>query len=86
MIKNKARQLVAEAKKIAGQVDSWIGLSNALTDPTAGLIARYFPDPEQRLEFLRSSEYERLNELLRQTIRRTGLYPLKPEKKSASAG
>jgi hypothetical protein len=75
MNQQSAKQLVAEAKKIARRVDSWIGLSNALSDPQGGLIARYFPDPEQRQEFLRSPEYEELNQLLLRTIQRKGLYP-----------
>ncbi len=70
-----AKQLVAEARKIARRADSWISLSNALSDPQGGLIARYFPDPEQRQEFLRSPEYEELNKLLLRTIKRKGLYP-----------
>jgi hypothetical protein len=70
-----AKQLVAEARKIARRADSWISLSNALSDPQCGLIARYFPDPEQRQEFLRSPEYEELNKLLLRTIKRKGLYP-----------
>jgi hypothetical protein len=67
--------LVAEARKIARRVDSWIGLSNALSDPEAGLIARYFPDADERQEFLRSPEYEELNQLLLRTMKRKGLYP-----------
>jgi hypothetical protein len=39
------------------------------------LIARNFPDPEQRQEFLRSPEYEGLNQLLLRIIKRKGLYP-----------
>ena len=72
---DRAKQLVAEAKKIARQADSWISLSNALSDPQGGVIARYFPDPEQRQAFLRSPEYEELNQLLLRTIKRKGLYP-----------
>ena len=70
MNQDRAKQLVAEARKIARQADSWISLSNALTDPQAGLIVRYFPSDEQRQEFLRSPEYEKLNQLLLRTIRR----------------
>ncbi len=33
---DNGKDLVATAKKIARRVDSWISLSNALTDPTAG--------------------------------------------------
>jgi hypothetical protein len=75
MNQDKAKQLVAEAKKIARKAESWISLSNALSDPQGGLIARYFPDPEQRQAFLHSAEYEELNQLLLRTIRRKGLSP-----------
>ncbi len=75
MNQDTAKQLVAEAKKIARKADSWITLSNALSAPQGGLIARYFPDPEQRQQFLCSPEYEELNQLLLRTIKRKGLYP-----------
>jgi hypothetical protein len=75
MNRDATKRLVAEAKKIARRVDSWISLSNALSDPQDGLIARCFPKPEDRQEFLSSPEYEELNELLRRTIKRKGLYP-----------
>jgi hypothetical protein len=75
MDQNRTKQLVAEAKKIARRVDSWISLSNALSDPVGGLIVRYFPDREQREEFLRSAAYEELNQLLLRVIKRKGLYP-----------
>jgi hypothetical protein len=70
-----AKQLVAEAKKIARRVDSWISLSNALDDPHGGLISRYFPNMVDRREFLSSPEYEELNQLLVRAIKRKGLYP-----------
>jgi hypothetical protein len=75
MNQDRAKQLVAEARKIARKADSWISLSNALDDPQGRLIARYFPDPEQRQEFLRSPQYEELHQLLLRTIKRKGLYP-----------
>jgi hypothetical protein len=83
---DRARQLVAEAKKIARKADSWIGLSNALSDPRGGLIARCFPDPEQRREFLRSAEYEQLNLLLLRIIKRKGLYPHAVDGKDGGRG
>jgi hypothetical protein len=55
--------------------DSWISLSNALSDPEDGLIARYFPKANDRQEFLCSPEYEELNQLLLRTIKRKGLFP-----------
>jgi len=75
MNRERSKQLVAEAKKIAAQVDSWISLSNALSDAEGGLIARYFPSAAERQEFLRSPEYEELNQLLLTAIERNGLNP-----------
>jgi hypothetical protein len=75
MDQDRTKKLVAEAKKIARKVDSWISLTNALSDPVGGLIVRYFPDAEQRAEFLRSSAYEELNQLLLRVIKRKGPYP-----------
>ena len=72
---DKTKQLVAEARKIARRVDSWIGLPNALSDPEDGLIARYFPNAGERQEFLASPEYEELNQLLLGSIKRKGLFP-----------
>lgn len=84
MNQSKGKQLVAEARKIARQVDSWVALSNALNDPDGGLIAQYFPDAEERQAFLRSAEYEQLNQLLRRSIEQKGLYPGAADGKSAA--
>ena len=84
MNQNLKKQLVAEAKEIARQVDSWISLSNALADPQEGLIARYFPTSDERQEFLGSPEYEQLNQLLLRTIKRRGLYPRSVEGRNGS--
>jgi hypothetical protein len=70
-----AKKLVAEARKIARKADSWMTLTNALSNPLNGLIIRYFPDLEQRKEFLKSPEYKVLDELLLRLIKRKGLYP-----------
>jgi hypothetical protein len=85
MSQDKTKKLVGEARIIARRVDSWISLSNAITDPNGGLIARYFPNVDQRQAFLRSAEYEELNELLRRTIERKGLYPRSSSSKRAAA-
>lgn len=79
---SKAEQLVAEARKIALKVDSWITFSNALSAPQGGLIARYFPEPEERKAFLRSPQYAQINQLLLETIERMGLIPQPAASKS----
>jgi hypothetical protein len=86
MNEEQAKQLVAEAKEIARRVDSWISLSNALSDPVGGLIARYFPNPEQREEFLRSATDEKLNQLLLRTIKRKGLCPRSAPGRNGATG
>jgi hypothetical protein len=86
MNRDRAKQLVAEAKKIARQADSWISLSNALSDPQGGLIARYFPDPDQRQEFLGSPEYQELDHLLIRIIKRKGLYPRAAPRQNGTTG
>jgi hypothetical protein len=50
-------------------------ISNALSDPQGGLIARYFLDAHDRQEFLSTPAYEEPNQLLLRTIKRKGLYP-----------
>jgi hypothetical protein len=75
MNQEAAKQLVADAKKIARRVNSWIDLSNSLNDPVAGLISRSFPDMAERREFLASPEYQEIEQLLLRTIKRKGLYP-----------
>ena len=82
----REKQLVAGAKRIARRVDSWISLSNALSDPQGGLIARYFPDVQERQEFLCSPEYEELNSLLLRTIKRKGLYPPAANGRNGTSG
>ena len=37
MNQDMTKQLVADAKKIARKVDSWISLSNAISDPQEGV-------------------------------------------------
>jgi hypothetical protein len=73
-------------KKIARRVDSWIDLSNALSDPQRGLISRYFPDMAERREFLASPEYEELDQLLLHTIKRKGLCPRSGNGRNGASG
>ena len=86
MNQNAAKQLLAEAKKIARRVDSWMTLTNALDDPQGGLISRYFPTSEERREFLSSPEYEELDQLLLRTIKRKGLYPRSENGRNGASG
>jgi hypothetical protein len=82
----KAKELVAAAKKIARQVDSWMSLSNALYAPWNGLVTRAFPTDEERREFLRSPEYEEINQIMLRLMKRKGLYPRAANGRNGSRG
>lgn len=84
-VKDKGKQLVADAKKIARRVRNWVEFSNALDDPNGGLISRYFPDMAERRAFLKTTEYKQIDQLLLQVIKRKGLSLRRPRRKSASA-
>ena len=71
--------------QIARQAESCVALSNGVTDRNGGLIAQSFPGIKERQDFLDSPEYQPLNELLRRTIARTGVYPRPSGKRSSSA-
>jgi hypothetical protein len=86
MNQEAAKQLVAEAKRIARRVDSWIDLSNSLSDPQRGLISRFFPDMAERREFLASPEYEEVEQLLLRTIKRKGLFPRSGNGRNGTSG
>jgi hypothetical protein len=86
MNQGPGKQLVAEAKMIAGQADSWITLSNALTDPQGGLITRYFPDAAQRQAFLLTPEYAEIEQILLQIMKEKGLYPRVASEPTRSTG
>ena len=58
---------------MAASCSSWADLSNALFDPTAGLIARAFSTPEARAAFRKTAQYRRIRELVSAAMDRHGL-------------
>lgn len=73
MSEKKANLIVEKARELAGRVDSWIALSNALSDPQHGLIAQYFPKQHERQAFFDTPQYEAVNQILLETIKRFGV-------------
>jgi site-specific DNA-methyltransferase (adenine-specific) len=69
----KALTIVEEARSLANQADSWVTFSNALSDPENGLIAKTFPKPRERQAFFNSPQYEEINQILLDLIKRLGL-------------
>lgn len=70
---SKASHLLAAANEMAAKVQTWADLSNALFDPEVGLVARAYPTRDERAEFLRSPEYQKIRELIDNAVARSGL-------------
>jgi hypothetical protein len=68
-----ADKVLKRAQQAARSAESWAELSNALFDPIDGLLTRAYPTPAQRRAFVKSPQYQRIRQLLREAIDRHGL-------------
>jgi hypothetical protein len=69
----KASRVLEQAEAVAGSVESWADLSNALFDPVHGLVTRAFPDRGEREAFLKTPQYRKIRRLLDEAMDRSGL-------------
>jgi hypothetical protein len=69
----KNQQLLQKAKRAAAKATTWADLSNALFDPQVGLLVRAYSSPEERARFVKTNEYNEIQELLTDAMERTGL-------------
>lgn len=60
----KAQDLLDSAKSFASSNPTWADLSNALFDPSTGLIAKAYSTREDRKRFVRSPQYKAIRELI----------------------
>jgi hypothetical protein len=70
---SKESELLQQAKQLAGSVQSWADLSNALFDPVEGIVSRAFESRAEREAFAKTPEYRQIRELLDQARDRFGL-------------
>ena len=68
-----AADLLTKAERVAAESATWADLHNALFDPVDGLLARAYPTPEARAEFIRTPQYKAIQKLLGDAIDRSGL-------------
>lgn len=68
-----AKQTLKQARELARTVKSWADLSNALFDPVDGLVTRSYPTPVEREAFVKTEEYRKIRQLLRNAIDTFGL-------------
>ena len=72
-VKEKAGVLLQEAKDLAVTSKSWADFSNALFDQRTGLVSKTFVDLAQRQSFYDTIEYDKINELLLELIKKYGV-------------
>lgn len=68
-----ADRILGQAEEVAGSVETWADLSNALFDPVNGLITRAYPTRAEREAFLKTEQYKKMRELLARAIDSHGL-------------
>jgi hypothetical protein len=69
----KTQNILDEARKLAKATKTWADLSNALFDPLEGLVARSFPNREERSRFRKTPAYDELHELVEKKMDETGV-------------
>jgi hypothetical protein len=68
-----ANRILEQAQQVAGSVETWADLANALFDPANGLITRAYPTRVEREAFLKTEQYKKIRELLSRAIDTHGL-------------
>jgi len=79
---SKADEILAEARRLAAESETWADLSNALFDPVGGLVAQHVPDEAERRAFRTSEAYDALHWLVEQKMGQTGVLAGSQPKKS----
>lgn len=69
----KEQNLLDSAKRLASANPAWADLSNALFDPSTGLIAKAYSTREERQRFVGSRPYKAIRELIAEAQERSGL-------------
>jgi hypothetical protein len=77
-----ANHVREQAEKLAGSVETWADLSNALFDPVNGLITKAYPTRSEREMFFRTEQYGRIRDLLANAVDTHGLVEGATPKKS----
>jgi predicted HicB family RNase H-like nuclease len=68
-----AKRVLKQAQDVARSVETWADLSNALFDPVNGLVTRAYPTRSEREAFIKTMEYQKIRELVRDAIDTFGL-------------
>lgn len=66
----KDQQVLLDATRLAESAHSWAAFSNALFNPFDGIVAKAFPEYDERVRFSGTGEYRAIRDLLRQVKRK----------------
>jgi hypothetical protein len=69
----KPQNILDDARKLAKATKTWADLSNALFDPLEGLVARSFPNREERSKFRNTPTYDEFHALVEKKMQETGV-------------
>jgi hypothetical protein len=72
-IELKANKVLEQAKQLSTKSKSWADFSLELFDQHSGIVAKTFPDQFERQTFYDSRQYNEVNGLLAEVMKRTGL-------------
>jgi len=77
-----ANRVLKRARDLAGSVETWADLSNALFNPKDGLLTTSFPTQAEREAFLKTKQHQKIRELLARAVDTHGLVEGATPKKS----
>lgn len=72
-IERKANRVLDEARKLSQRVTSWADFSNALFSYPRGVVPVTFPDEMERQVFFDSRQYDEINQLLIDLMKKYGV-------------
>jgi HicB family len=85
-ITQRANAVLEKAHQIADRVETWSDFSLLMYDADSGVVARTFPSEIERAAFFDSEEYEELNRIQLQLMKKTGLVVGSKPKLSQKSG
>ena len=69
----KSQEVLNRAKEIADIVETWADFSNLMFDQKSGIVASIFPDMVERRKFYNSEEYQEVQDILTELMRKHGV-------------
>lgn len=79
---DESKDILEKARELAESCQTWADLSNSLFDPLEGLVARTFPNGDERAKFRKTGVYEQLHKLIERKMESTGVVSGGTPKKS----